>query len=178
MDILSQLFPMPPIPTIPQAVFFGLAIFTAIGALIVALAPNLYHNALGLVVSFFGVAGIYALLEAEFLAVSQILIYVGAISTLITFAIMLTRGMMYGRTSSNNKQLLSAAIMAPLLFVTLWGILANVPWPEVGAELPNGEAIIAKMGELFVTSYLIPFEMMALLLLVALAGALMLARDK
>ncbi len=112
MDILSQLFPMPPIPTIPQAVFFGLAIFTAIGALIVALAPNLYHNALGLVVSFFGVAGIYALLEAEFLAVSQILIYVGAISTLITFAIMLTRGMMYGRTSSNNKQLLSAAIMA------------------------------------------------------------------
>jgi NADH-quinone oxidoreductase subunit J len=178
MDILSQLFPPPPIPTVPQAVFLGLAIFTAIGALIVALAPNLYHNALGLVASFFGVAGIYALLEAEFLAVSQILIYVGAISTLITFAIMLTRGMMYGRTSSNNRQVLTAVIMAGLLFVTLWGILGNVPWPEVYAELPHGEVIIANLGELFVTSYLIPFEMMALLLLVALAGALMLARDK
>jgi NADH-quinone oxidoreductase subunit J len=178
MEILQELFPLPPIPTIPQAVFFGLAIFTAIGALIVAIAPNLYHNALGLIMSFFGVAGIYALLEAEFLAVSQVLIYVGAISTLITFAIMLTRGMMFGRTSANNKQMLTASIMAGLLFVTLWGILSHVPWTEVGAELPHGEEIIAKMGELFVTVYLIPFEMMALLLLVALAGALMLARDK
>jgi NADH:ubiquinone oxidoreductase subunit 6 (subunit J) len=177
MDILSELFPLPPIPTIQQAVFIALALFTVVGALIVAIAPNLYHNALGLVASFFGVAGIYALLEAEFLAVSQVLIYVGAISTLITFAIMLTRGMMYGRTSSTNRQVVTASIMASLLFFVLWGILGHVPWPEVGAALPNGELIIATLGELFVTTYLIPFEMMALLLLVALAGALMLARD-
>jgi len=177
MDILSELFPLPPIPTIQQAVFIALALFTVVGALIVAVAPNLYHNALGLVASFFGVAGIYALLEAEFLAVSQVLIYVGAISTLITFAIMLTRGMMYGRTSSTNRQVVTASIMAVLLFFVLWGVLGHVPWPEVGATLPNGELIIATLGELFVTTYLIPFEMMALLLLVALAGALMLARD-
>ena len=80
--------------------------------------------------------------------------------------------------SRNNKQVLTAAIMAGLLFVTLWGIVGHVPWAAVAADLPNGEAIIAKLGELFVTTYLIPFEMMALLLLVALAGALMLARDK
>jgi NADH-quinone oxidoreductase subunit J len=178
MDILHELFPLPPIPTIQQAVFLALALFTAVAALIVALAPNLYHNALGLVAAFFGVAGVYAMLEAEFLAVSQILIYVGAISTLITFAIMLTRGMMFGRTSSYNKQMVTAAIMMPLMFFVLWGVLGNVPWPEIGAELPNGEAIIATMGQLFVSTYLIPFEMMALLLLVALAGALMLARDK
>jgi NADH-quinone oxidoreductase subunit J len=178
MDIISQLFPLPPIPTVPQAVFLMIAIVTVVGALIVALAPNLYHNALGLIVAFFGAAGIYALLEAEFLAVSQVLIYVGAISTLITFAIMLTRGMMFGRTSRNNKQVLTVAIMSCLLFATLWGVISHVPWPSVFADLPNGEAIIAKLGELFVTSYLIPFEMMALLLLVALAGALMLARDK
>ncbi len=178
MEILQELFPLPPIPTIPQAVFFGLAIFTAIGALIVALAPNLYHNALGLVVAFFGVAGLYALLEAEFLAVSQVLIYVGAISTLITFAIMLTRGMMFGRTSRYTRNMLTAAIMSGLLFFTLWGILSNVPWQEVGTELGNGEAIIAQLGQALVTTYLIPFEMTAMLLLVALAGALMLARDK
>jgi NADH:ubiquinone oxidoreductase subunit 6 (subunit J) len=178
MEILQQLFPLPPIPTVQQAVFIGLALFTVVSAMIVVIAPNLYHNALGLVASFFGVAGIYALLEAEFLAVSQILIYVGAISTLITFAIMLTRGMMYGRTSVNNKQMLTAAIMVGLFFLVLAGALSHVPWPEVGAALPNGEAIIATMGQLFVSTYLIPFEMMALLLLVALAGALMLARDK
>ncbi len=167
-----------PLPTIQQLVFLALAGFIVITALLVALAPNLFHNALGLVGSFFGVAGLYALLEAEFLAVSQILIYVGAISTLITFAVMLTRGMMFGRTSSTNAQRLTASIMAVLLFLVLGGILTNVAWPEVGAALPDGETIIAMLGQLFVTTYLIPFEMMALLLLVALAGALMLARDR
>lgn len=166
-----------PLPTIQQVIFIGIALFTVLGALIVALAPNLYHNALGLVITFFGVAGIYALLEAEFLAVSQILIYVGAISTLITFAIMLTRGMMFGGTSPVNSQWLTAAIMASLLFLTLLGILSHVAWVEIGTELGNGEEIIATLGQQFVTTYLVPFEMMAMLLLVALAGALMLARD-
>lgn len=167
-----------PIPTVQQLVFIALAGFTVIAALIVALAPNLFHNALGLVGAFFGVAGVYALLEAEFLAVSQVLVYVGAISTLITFAIMLTRGMMFGGTSPTNAQMLTASIMAVLLFLVLGGILSHAPWPEVGAALPPGEAIIAMLGQLFVTTYLIPFELMAVLLLVALAGALMLARDR
>jgi NADH:ubiquinone oxidoreductase subunit 6 (subunit J) len=169
---------LPPLPTVQQAVFILLALFTAASALIVVLAPNLFHNALALVATFFGVAGIYALLEAEFLAVSQVLIYVGAISTLITFAIMLTRGMMYGRTSQTNAQMLTTAIMTSLLFFVLLGLLTNVPWVEVGAVLPDGQLIIATMGQLFVSSYLIPFELMALLLLVALTGALMLARDR
>ena len=161
-----------------QLIFLIVSAVGLLSALGTVLARNLVHAALFLVAFFFAVACQFVLLEAEFLAVSQILIYVGAISTLITFAIMLTRGMMFGRTSAYNKQMLTASIMAGLLFVTLWGILTHVPWPEIGAELPNGEAIIARMGELFVTTYLIPFEMMALLLLVALAGALMLARDK
>jgi NADH-quinone oxidoreductase subunit J len=167
-----------PLPTIQQLVFMGMAAFMVVAALIVALAPNLFHNALGLVGVFFGVAGIYALLEAEFLAVSQVLIYVGAISTLITFAIMLTRGMMFGGTSPSNTQRLTVLLMAVLLFLVLGGILTNTAWPQAGATLPEGETIIAMLGQLFVTSYLVPFEMMALLLLVALAGALMLARDR
>lgn len=177
MPELIQHLPFP-IPTIHQLVFIGVALFTAAAALIVVIAPNLYHNALGLVASFFGVAGIYALLEAEFIAVSQVLIYVGAISTLIMFAIMLTRGMMFGRTSTTNRHMLTAAIMTGLLFSVLWGVLSNVEWTEVGSPLGDGESIIASLGTLFVTTYLVPFEMMALLLLVALAGALMLARDR
>ncbi len=78
-----------PLPTVQQVIFILIAGMTVTGALITALAPNLFHNALGLVLAFFGVAGVYVLLEAEFLAVSQVLIYVGAIATLITFAIML-----------------------------------------------------------------------------------------
>ncbi|GIV77129.1 NADH-quinone oxidoreductase subunit J [Litorilinea aerophila] len=166
------------LPTVQQVIFILIGLFTAVSALLVVVAPNLFHNALALVATFFGVTGLYVLLEAEFLAVSQVLIYVGAISTLITFAIMLTRGMMYGRTSPTNQQRLAAAIMAVLFFLVLAGLLVHVPWPVVGAELKAGEAIIADLGELFVTTYLIPFELMALLLLVALAGALMLARDR
>lgn len=173
-ELLQQL----PIPTIQQAIFVPMALITAIGALIVVLSPNLFHNALGLVLTLFGVAGIFAMLEAEFLAVSQILIYVGAIATLITFGIMLTRGMMFGRTSANNRQLLTASITASLFFLVLMGLLLTVPWPEVGTELGDGEAMIASLGEMFVTTYVLPFELMALLLLVALAGALLLARDR
>jgi NADH:ubiquinone oxidoreductase subunit 6 (subunit J) len=175
-EILTGLFPPPPIPTLPQAIFLGVALFTCVAALITVLAPNLFHNALGLVATFFGVTGVYVLLEAEFLAVSQVLIYVGAISTLITFAIMLTRGMMFGGTSPTNRQFLTGIIIAGLLFFVLAGLLTNMPWPTPESEvvITNGETL----GELFVTTYLVPFELMALLLLVALAGALLLARDR
>ncbi len=178
MDIIQQLFPLPPIPTIQQAVFVLLALFTVVCALTVVLAPNLFHNGLALVGTLFGVAGLYALLEAEFLAISQVLVYVGAISTLITFAIMLTRGMMFGATSQVNKQAGTAALVVGLFFVVLAGIVAWTPWPEIGSPIGNGEQIIARIGELFVTSYLVPFELLALLLLVSLAGAILLARDR
>jgi len=178
MEILEQLFPLPPIPTVQQVVFIMLALFTVVCALIVVMAPNLFHNALALVGTLFGVAAIYALLEAEFLAVSQVLVYVGAISTLITFAIMLTRGMMYGATSQVNKQAGTSAIIMVLFFAVLAGLVAGAPWPNFGVELGNGEQIIASIGKSFVTNYLVPFELLALLLLVSLAGAILLARDR
>ena len=88
-----------------------------------------FHSLLCLVATLFGVAAIYFMLEAEFVGVSQILVYVGAISTLITFAVMLTKGMMFGGTSQVNRQSLIAVIISGLLFVTLTGVLTNIPWP-------------------------------------------------
>lgn len=171
-ELLSHL------PTVQQFVFMGLAGLVAIAALFTVLAPNLFHSALGLVATLFGIAGVYVLLEAEFLAVSQILVYVGAISTLITFAIMLTRGMMFGRTAATNRQMLASILIASLFFFATLGVVNNVEWPMVGAAILDGEAMIAMLGELFVTVYILPFIMMALLLLVALAGAILLARDE
>jgi NADH-quinone oxidoreductase subunit J len=167
------------IPPLPQLIFLPLALFVAVCALLVAIARNLFHGALALVATLFGVAAIYAMLEAEFVAVSQILIYVGAISTLITFAIMLTRGMMFGRTTPNNRQLLAAIVVVGLLFAELLGLAYNVAWPQ--AETPDtiqGSATITQLGIAFVNEYLIAFELLALLLLVALSGALLLARDR
>ena len=172
IDQISAILPS------PQVMVFGpIAAFVVLMALLVAVTRNLFHNALALVGTLFGVAALYALMEAEFVAVSQILVYIGAISTLITFAIMLTRGMMFGRTSSTNRQMLPVAIISVLLFLVLMGLLIHVNWPQVGAQLADSEQMIADIGELFVTTYLIPFELMALMLLVALAGAILLARD-
>lgn len=177
-EVLQELFPLPPIPTLQQVVFMGLAFFIAAAALTTVVARNLFHSALGLVATLFGVAGIYFLMEAEFVGVSQILVYVGAIATLIAFAIMLTRGLMFGRTSPTNRQRLAGSLVAILFFLGLAGIVTSIPWPNVGAPLKNGEEIISDLGFLFVNTYLLPFELLALLLLVALTGALLLARDR
>ncbi len=167
-----------PVPTLQQMIFAPLAIFVAGSALLAAVARNLFHSALGLVATLFGVAGLYFMLEAEFVGVSQVLVYVGAIATLITFAIMLTRGMMYGETAQLNRQALASALIASLFFLVVMGITFQIPWPEGNVVLGDGEEIIARLGELFVTTYLVPFELLALLLLVALTGALLLARDR
>jgi NADH:ubiquinone oxidoreductase subunit 6 (subunit J) len=176
-DISSLLVP-PQLPTPAQFVFFGIALVTIVGALLVVLSRNLFHSALGLVLSFFGVAGVYFISEAEFVGVSQILVYVGAISTLITFAIMLTRGMMFGTTSPRNRQSGTAAIITALTFVVLAALVRAVPWPQSGEAIPDGEAVIARIGSMFVNEYFVAFELLALLLLVALAGAIVLARDR
>lgn len=175
-QLAAQTAPTP--PTIMQVVFALLAAFTALSALMVGITRNLFHSALSLVATLFGVAGVYFLLEAEFVGVSQVLVYIGAISTLITFAIMLTRGMMFGGTSPLNRQMLTASIIAGLLFVTLAGVLTHVPWPTGNEIVPADASLIAGLGESFVTTYLIAFELMAMLLLVALAGAILLARDR
>ena len=102
----------------------------------------------------------------------------GAISTLITFAIMLTRGMMFGVTSPRNRQSGTAAIITVLAFVVLAALMNAVRWPQVGEAITDGEAIIARIGSMFVNEYVVTFELLALLLLVALAGAIVLARDR
>ena len=85
---------------------------------------------------------------------------------------------MQGKSASTNRQALSTSIIVALLFLVMIGIILNVAWPNVGADLNPSEEIIADLGEMFVTSYLVPFELMAVLLLIALAGAIMLARDQ
>ena len=171
-------FPLPPIPTFSQVTFLGIALVTVIGALITVLSPNLFHNALGLVLTFFGAAGVFIVAEAEFVGVSQVLIYVGAISTLIAFAIMLTRGMMFGATSPRNRQAGTGAMIAILAFLVLAGLLNAIAWPQAGEEITDGQLVIANLGHMFVGYYVVPFILLAMLLLVALAGAIVLARDR
>jgi NADH-quinone oxidoreductase subunit J len=148
---------------------------------------NVIHAALWLIASFFGVAALYMLLEAEFIAVVQVLVYVGAISILILFAIMLTRQV----TGEGVRQLterwwlsllVSAALFAAVLVPTLINHQWNVPVPpapQPGVEAPP-EALAGplQLGQGFVFEYLIQFQVAGVLLTVALIGAIVIAFEE
>ncbi len=156
-------------------VFIILAIITLGAGILTVTLRNVVHAALALVGTFFGVAGIYLLLEAEFLAVVQVLIYVGAISVLILFAIMLTRGLMQSTQVSFNNQWGAAVIIALLLFGGMSLIAITAHWPIAPASITTD--LVPNLGKLLVTTYVLPFEVVSALLLGALVGALMIARD-
>ena len=164
--------------TVSQVVFIILSIAALGGALGVVFARNLFRSALALVLSFVGVAGFYVLLEAELLAMIQILVYVGAIAILIIFAIMLSRRMMSSETQPWNEQWVGAIIVAVVLFAALVFLLVRMDWPTTEAQVPADS--ISQLGQALVSPdfYVLPFEVASVLLLVALVGAVIIAREQ
>ena len=159
-----------------SVIFVILAIITIVSALMVVTSRNLLHSALWLIASFFGIAGIFILLQAEFLAVVQVLIYIGAIAMLIIFAIMLTRRIMDPQQPRFNSQWGLVGGFAALLFVGLAAVVTRVAWPVAAGEVP--EDAIAQLGVDFVGLYAVPFEIASVLLVVAMIGAIIIARDR
>ena len=160
-----------------ELVFWALAVTTVGGALLVVLLRDMFRAALMLVVSFLGVAGLFVLLSAEFLAVVQVIIYAGAISVLLIFAVMLTRDVMRG---NRGTAILPIAVTVSLILGGLlaWGILQSewelieqVP-EEVFLETPQ------RLGELLVREFVLPFEIAGVVLLAAVIGALALVRER
>jgi NADH-quinone oxidoreductase subunit J len=157
-------------------VFIFLSIITLGSALAVVTSKNLFHSALFLILSFVGVAGLYILLEAGFLAAVQILVYVGAISILIIFAIMLTRRLMAKDLVQRNAQWGISGLVALLLFVVLGFVLLRVNWPVVEAAVSRES--ISILGQELMSTYALPFEVASVLLLVALVGSIIIARER
>jgi len=159
-----------------QFVFIFLSIITLGAALAVVTSKNLFHSALFLILSFVGVAGLYILLEAGFLAAVQIMVYVGAISILIIFAIMLTHRLMAKDLVQRNAQWGISGLVALLLFVVLGFVLLRVDWPVVEAAVPRDS--ISILGQELMSTYALPFEVASVLLLVALVGSIIIARER
>jgi NADH-quinone oxidoreductase subunit J len=160
---------------IAQLVFFLIAALTLTAAFLSVLVRNIFHAALSLVGTFFGVAAIYLMLEAEFLAIVQVLIYIGAIAVLILFAVMLTRGLMKQDTISFNKQWAWAALAVSTLFLGMFILALQVPWLQSGAAVYMDT--VPFLGQQLLTTYLLPFEVVSVLLLAALVGAFIIARE-
>lgn len=166
-------------------------IFLLTGAVILASAwlvvtsHNLVHAALALVVTLFGVAVLFALLDAGFLAVVQVTLYIGAIAIMIIFAIMLTRRVMMDMGTQVNAQWWAGALVSLALFAVLAWVLLQAPNIQAlstpGATLPTltGDPVKA-LGLAFVdpNQYVIPFEVASVMLLVAFVGAIVVAGDK
>ena len=156
--------------------FWVLAIVTVGAALAVVLFRDIFRAALFLILCFLSVAGIYVILSADFLAAVQILIYVGAISVLIILAIMLTREVQQG--SPSNKLRIPALLMAILFLGVVGFALINTPW-QVSTVAPLEPTTAALAVKLFGESgFILVVEMAAVLLLVAILGAIVLVREK
>lgn len=155
-------------------VFFALAFLTIVSSLMVVSSKNIFHSAIFLILALFGVAGLFVLLEAPFLAAAQVLIYVGAIAILMIFGVMLTARIADASIRYTNEQVPTGlAISLGLLVIMLYS-LWNTPI-AVSDGVPTGGAG-HKLGELFLTKFVLPFEIVSVLLLAALIAALVIAK--
>jgi len=162
--------------TIQLGIFYILAAFTVWAAAVVVLGKNIVRAAVALIFSFCGMAALYVLLDAEFLAAVQVLIYVGGITILLLFAIMLTSRISSTTTRVINDQVAWSAVAAiglliGLIYAGTHGIAALSGPPRLPETTPF-------LGRALLTTYALPFEVVSILLLAGLVGAIILARKE
>jgi NADH-quinone oxidoreductase subunit J len=161
---------------IGDVVFYVLALVTVGSAAVVVLARSLIYSAFSLLFTFFGVAGLYVLLGADFLAATQLLIYVGGILVLLLFGVMLTHKLYDLELRSEVTQFLPGLVIAAGVFGLLTLTAIRTPW-SIGPGRPPAFTT-NEIGQLFMGRFLLPFEAASILLLVALMGAAMIVRRK
>ncbi len=152
----------------------GVAAVTFGGALIAVLAPNILHAVLGLVVCFFGVSGLYVFLGSGFVASMQLLIYVGAVCIAIMFAIMLSEPLYRPAGMPDPMKVGLAAAVAAVVFGVMAMFVMGTHW--VKAEPLSTDWSVAAVGKALLTRYVVVFELISVVLLVAIIGAMTTSR--
>jgi NADH-quinone oxidoreductase subunit J len=159
-----------------EAIFYIMAILAIIGGLGVVTSQNVVHAALFLILALLAVAGFYILLASEFLALVQILIYGGAVATIILFGLMLTRSTnLMPITFGESQRALGILAGVVLLAVVLGGIL-NTNWPRYAQEVTLVD--MRAIGDVLFSQWLLPFEIASAVLLIALIGAIVISRQE
>lgn len=164
------------IPDLGEILFYSIVLLVVLSSCWVVMSPNLVHSAVSLLFTLFGVAGLYVFLYADFMAASQVIIYVGGILVLIIFGVMLTNKLDDPRLSNPSHNQLIAGIFCLLLLIFQFQIIFNTNW-NLG-ELIIRESTVNDIGRMLLSKYLLPFEVVSILLLAALIGAAMLSRKK
>ena len=157
--------------------FYTFALASIVGGIGLIVARNVFHSALFLVITLASVAAVFVILGADFLAAVQVLVYVGAVMILIIFGLMLTSGNVNLPHIATAGQALSGVIVAGAVFVITAATVLSVQWPNAAGivmDAPTTEQI----GESLFTTFALPFEIASVLLLVAMIGALVIAREE
>ncbi len=155
----------------PSLAFWVLAMVTLVAAGGVMVSRSLFHAVLFLILTFVGIAGFFVLLSAEFLAMAQVIIYVGAISVLVLFAVLLTPRA--SRDNGETRMLLPGALLSICLAAVFIFVIQDANWHEV-KDAPTFTSF--DLGNALLQTWVLPFEIASVLLTAALVGAIMLAR--
>ncbi len=158
------------------AVFYLVALITVGSALMVAFSRNIIYSAFSLLGAFAGAAGLYVFLGADFVAAVQLLIYVGGILVLILFAVMLTHRITDVEITNRAAGRIPALIVTGVFIYLLIQTVRETSW--VKAKEIIYQPTTGKIGDLFLDSYLLPFELASLVLLAALIGAVVISRKE
>ncbi len=156
-------------------IFYVFALLTLVSAFVVVSSKNIVRSAFSLLFTFFGVAGLYVLLMADFLAITQLMIYVGGILVLLIFGVMLTSRQINVDARTGTIQTLPAFLIAAAVAGSLIGVFLSTDWLRTGS-LPDTVSSGKNIGDLLLSGYVLPFEIASVVLLVALIGAAMIAR--
>jgi NADH-quinone oxidoreductase subunit J len=160
-----------------EIIFLSLIIIISSSAIWVVVSPNLVHSAVSLLITLFSVAGLYVFLYADFLAATQVVIYVGGILVLIIFGVMLTNKIDKPVIESNISNKIIGFFVSGFIFSILSFVVLQTNWQIMPNNI-EGDSTVKLIGYLILGKYLLPFELISVLLLAALVGSAMLARKK
>jgi NADH:ubiquinone oxidoreductase subunit 6 (subunit J) len=157
-------------------VFFCLAGVLVGSALAVVLSKNLFHSVLWLALALTGTAGVFLSLDAEFLAAVQLLLYAGGVITVVVFAIVVTERLVGDRLSQTNSRLTMGSIAAAALVLLIVGVIARAPMSSLAPAITGD--VTRLLGDAVLTRFVLAFELLGILLLVTLIGAIYFARPE
>jgi len=154
--------------------FAGLAVVLLASALAVVLTKNLFHSVLYLALTLVGTAGIFLTLDAEFLAAVQVLLYAGGVVTIVVFAIVVTERLVGDRITQTSRHLVSGGVAALALLAVLLVFLRSVPLPATRPAMTGD--LTRAIGVAVLTRWVLPFELLGVLFVTGLLGAIYFAR--
>jgi NADH-quinone oxidoreductase subunit J len=159
-----------------QITFAALSVILVGSALAVVLSKNLFHAVLWLALALTGTAGIFLMLDAEFLAAVQLLLYAGGIITIVVFAIVVTERLVGERLTQTNMRIGGGALVSAVFLGFVVVVLGKHALPQARPDMPGD--LTRVIGESVLTRYMLPFELLAVLMLTGMLGAIYFARPE